>query len=399
MKLPFYRSKILLPKDNIDLNKWSVVACDQHTSNIGYWTELKEYVGASDSTLNLILPEVYLNSDTSDLVKNISGSMNDYLKRDVFYEAEGVIFVERTLNNKKVRKGLVVAVDLEDYSFVHTDFAFIRASEGTVLERIPPRVKIREKCALELPHIMLLADDPQNLLFNAVQNCPKTPVYDFELNMNGGHLKGSLIKDITPLEKELEKLYNESKKKLTKPMLFAVGDGNHSLATAKRVYENEKNAGADTSLSRYALVEIVNIYDSALEFEPIHRVIFNADNKKLLEEFKKAEQETYENYVFFDKDKKAIVKLPANPIEAVKVCESVISSFVKNNGGVVDYIHGEREVEKLCITENAAGILLKSMKKSDLFPYVAEFGALPKKTFSMGEAEDKRYYLEARRIK
>ncbi len=399
MKVPVKKTTVLLPKMGINLEKWAVVACDQHTSKPSYWKELEAFVGKSKSSLNLIFPECYLNCDDDKRIASISESMKAYDETRIFNEYDGFILVERTLSSGKVRSGIVMAVDLEQYSFIKEDEALIRASEGTVLERIPPRVKIREKCSLELPHIMLLSDDPENAVLNAAKKCAGEILYDFNLNMGGGKIKGSLIENVRPVVKELKKLMKVSAQKYNNPMLFAVGDGNHSLATAKKVYENEKAAGAKNPLSRYALIEVVNIYDDGLDFEPIHRVVFDADKAKFFEGLKNADASFTEEYECFNGEEKVFINLPEKPVEAVAFIESYISAFIKEYGGKVDYIHGRDEVRRLSKEHNAIGIALKSMPKSDLFPYVAQSGALPKKTFSMGEAEDKRYYLEARRIK
>ena len=396
-QLTLKSAEILIPKKGVDLSKWAVVACDQHTSNPQYWEDLKEYVGDAESALNLILPECYIGKgDEAERTDAIVSSMDEYVSKGVFRSVSGFIYVERRLMSGKVRKGLVFAVDLEDYSFRHEDKTLIRASEKTVLERIPPRLAIRERCPLELPHVMLLYDDKDDAVLRGLDGAEKEKLYDFELNSDGGRIKGYLIKDISLLEKN----FNAILKKSGEDMLFAVGDGNHSLATAKEAWEREKKKANPDEKARYALVEAVNIYSSALDFEPIHRVVFGVDPEKFVSELKKIGfgGET-DDYTVVYGDNSELISLPKSPIITVGGIDGFISKYIEKNGGSVDYIHGEDALVELCRKSGSVGIFMKAMKKDELFPYVAKFGSLPKKTFSMGEANDKRYYLEARYIK
>jgi len=352
------KPKFLLPKKEHSLEKWACIACDQHTSDVGYWQELEEQVGASASTLRLMLPEVYLqNSDKQKRINNIQYNCKKYSKENLFDEFNGFVAIERNVSNGSVRKGLLVAIDLEDYSFEVGAKVLIRASEGTVLERLPPRVEVRESCDFDLSHVMLLYNDKEFIVQKAIDSSVKKPLYAFELNMCGGKVKGEFIESGDTIVKAFEKVCGE--------MLFAVGDGNHSLASAKQVYEKTKD-----EKHRYALAEAVNIYDKALNFEPIHRLVFTADKKDFLSELQ--------------------ANMPICPIEAVRF----VDEFVKTKGLDIDYIHGLEHLEKLAKQNNAVAVELKPIKKDDFFDYIIKNGVLPKKTFSMGEAEDKRYYLE-----
>jgi len=376
MKLPIKDATFLLPKKSIDLEKWSVIACDQHTSDISYWEKLAVFVGESPSTLSFIFPEVYLHKgDDEARAINIAESTKNALKQDIFDEYSGMVSLTRKVSNGKQRKGILLCVDLEDYSFVKGEKPLIRASEGTVLERIPPRVAVREKCALESPHIMVLYDDPDFTVQKAVDGNVDKVLYDFELNFGGGRLKGEKIANTQKVLTAFEKLLAFSKDKYGEKLLFAVGDGNHSLAAAKQVYENAKTKN-EGEKCRYALCEAVNLYDEALEFEPIHRIVFAKD--------KEGKE--------FSKDLKK--RTPTDSIAAV----SFVDALAKENGFEVDYIHGETHTKDLAKKLNAVPVLLQAMDKSDFFPYIIKNGSLPKKTFSMGEAEDKRYYLECAKI-
>ena len=302
MKVPFKAGNILIPK-NVDMHKWSVVACDQYTSEPKYWEEVENIVKDAPSTLRITLPEIYLNDENvSERIKKINLTMEDYLKEDIFTELnDSMIYLERTQNDGKVREGLMGIVDLEDYSYEKGSQTLIRATEKTVIERIPPRLKVRENAPLELPHIMILIDDEKKNIIESLKNkvTAKDIVYDFDLMENGGHIKGYNLSDevIKDIEKGLEglmdkdyfeKKYNVKDKGI---LLFAMGDGNHSLATAKANYENLKKTMSKEEYlnnpARYALVEIVNLHSEALEFEPIHRVIFDTDVHKLIEELYK----------------------------------------------------------------------------------------------------------------
>lgn len=419
MNIPFKKADILIPK-NCDMTKWSVVACDQYTSEPEYWEKVKGIVGNNPSTLNLTLPEIYLEgNDVEERIKNINKNMEELTNRDFFKEYPNSLFyIERRQNDGLVREGIIGMVDLEDYSYEVGSTSMIRATEKTVIERIPPRVKVRENAVLELPHIMILIDDEKKDIIESLKNkvTDSDKVYDFELMQNGGHIKGYLLNDnvsdevIDKLSKladkdEFNKKYNLSNKEV---LLFAMGDGNHSLATAKACYENLKKEIGEEALnskSRYALVEIVNLHSSALQFEAIHRVLFNVDSKHLLDELNKFYDISYEEcdgqrvmYVTKDKERYFWIKNPKSNI-AVGSMQIFFDEYLKNNSGKIDYIHGDDVTKELGRKEGNIGFLFDAMKKEELFKTVILDGALPRKTFSMGHSNDKRFYLEARKIK
>ena len=417
--IPFKRANILLPK-NIDMTKWSVVACDQYTSEMDYWNEVEKIVGASPSTLRITLPEIFLeDSDVNERINKINDTMKEYLDEDLFYELkDSMIYLERTQADGRVREGLMGMVDLEDYSYEKGSQTLIRATEKTVIERIPPRLKVRENALLELPHIMILIDDEKKKIIEDLKNevTDSDVVYDFDLMENGGHIKGYKLNNdsMTKVEEGLEALcdkeyfekkYNVKDKGI---LLFAMGDGNHSLATAKANYENlKKTMTPDEYLnhpSRYALVELVNLHSEALEFEPIHIVIFDTDVNKLIEELYKyydINEEgngQYFELVTKDIDKKLYISNPKSNI-AVGSIQMFLDEYLKDNKGKLDYIHGDETTKNMGMEENNVAILFEAMPKEELFRTVILDGALPRKTFSMGHSYDKRYYLEARKIK
>ena len=417
--LPLKRANILLPKD-VDMTKWSVVACDQYTSEPEYWKEVEKEVGSSPSTLNLILPELYLeDTDVEDRIKKINKTMEEYLDESMFNEyKDTMIYLERTQKDGKIREGLMAMVDLEDYSYEKGSQTLIRATEKTVIERIPPRLKVRENASLELPHIMILIDDEKKNIIESLKDkvTSEDVVYDFDLMENGGHIKGYKLSDevINGIESGLESLmdkdYFEKKYNVKNKgvLLFAMGDGNHSLATAKANYENLKKTMSEEEYlnnpARYALVEVVNLHSPALEFEPIHRVIFNTDVNNLVEELHKyydinedGDGEYFE-LVTKDFDKKLYISNPKSNI-AVGSIQMFLDDYLKDHSGKLDYIHGDETTRSMGSEEGNVGILFEAMPKEELFRTVILDGALPRKTFSMGHSYDKRYYLEARKIK
>lgn len=419
MKIPFRAGNILIPKKT-DMTKWSVVACDQYTSEPEYWNEVTKIVGDAPSTLNLTLPEIYLEeSDVNERIKRINENMNKLLEEDFFNELEdSMIYLERTQSDGKVREGLMGIVDLEDYSYEVGSQTLIRATEKTVIERIPPRVKVRENAKLELPHIMILIDDEKKDIIESLKNkvTETDVVYDFDLMKNGGHIKGyklngEVINEInTKLDKLADKDYFEKKYNVHDKgiLLFAMGDGNHSLATAKACYENLKKTMSEEEYlnhpARYALVELVNLHSSALEFEAINRVVFDVDSKKLVEELNKYytinENGNGQEFELVTSNgvKKLYIENPKSNI-AVGSIQIFLDEYLKNNSGKIDYIHGDDVTKELTLKGNNVGFIFKPMKKEELFRTVILDGALPRKTFSMGHSYDKRYYLEARKIK
>lgn len=399
-KIGFYPADILLPK-NCDMNKWAVVACDQYTSQPKYWESVEKHTEGVPSTLNLVFPEIYLSEDNSERINKINSFMGKYLEENLFDTYENTfVYVQRNINGR-IREGLVGVIDLEQYDYSQTSKALVRATEGTVAERIPPRVKIRENAPLELPHVMLLIDDDKNLVFSSIEKGEK--VYDFDLMENSGNIKGFLVKPTKEIEDAFSALYEKGGEN---PLLFAVGDGNHSLATAKACYENLKKAGIENGLARYALVEVVNIHSEALEFEPIHRVLFDVDPEDVISEMKKyynISESFTENaqkiiYCIKDTEKELYITNPSNALE-VGTLQKFLDFYLKEKGGKVDYIHGGDVVKELSMKDNSIGFILNAMEKSQLFTGVYADGPLPRKTFSMGEAWEKRFYIEARKIK
>ncbi len=419
--LGFYKGDILIPKENL-LQNFSVVACDQFTSQPEYWEEVKEKVGDNPSAYNIVFPEAYLEKvDFEGKISEINSAIDSYLKAQIFDTfPDSLIYVERTLKNKKVRRGVVGLIDLECYDYNKGSGSLVRATEGTVLERIPPRVKIRENAKIEAPHILILIDDIEKTVIEPMSEdlANHHKLYDFDLMMDGGNIKGYLLedKDYKNIKKALKKLgnkkafdkrYNVTDKEL---LLYAVGDGNHSLATAKECWNNlKKNLSKKEQKShpaRFALVELNNLHDESLEFEAIHRALFDVDNEKFVKELTEFADKTSNESDISPQDielvingekKNLTIKAPDHTL-AVGTVQNFIDRYIKENGGKVDYIHGEDVVLSLS-QKGAVGILLPVMKKSELFITVIKEGALPRKTFSMGEACEKRYYLECRKIK
>lgn len=417
--IPFKRANILLPK-NTDMTKWSVVACDQYTSEMDYWNRVEEIVGDSPSTLRITLPEIFLeDSDVNERINKINNTMKEYIDSDLFYElSDSMIYLERTQADGRVREGLMGMVDLEDYSYEKGSQTLIRATEKTVIERIPPRLKVRENALLELPHIMILIDDEKKNIIESLKNevTDSDIVYDFDLMENGRHIKGyklnndSMSKVEEGLESLADKDYFEKKYNVKDKgvLLFAMGDGNHSLATAKANYENLKKTMSEEEYlnhpARYALVELVNLHSDALEFEPIHRVIFDTDVDKLISELYKYYDINedgngdYFELVTRDMDKKLYISNPKSNISVGSI-QIFLDEYLKDNKGKLDYIHGDETTRNMGREEGNVAILFEAMPKEELFRTVILDGALPRKTFSMGHSYDKRYYLESRKIK
>ena len=422
-KLPFLPADILLPRD-CAYSKWSVVACDQYTSQPEYWQRVEERVGSAPSTLRLILPESRLEGpDTQTDIMEINSTMSRYLREGRFQvHPDAVFYIERTLDGGKVRRGLVGRIDLEQYDYEPGSAAPIRATEGTVLSRIPPRVAVRKNAPIELPHVMLLADDPGRTVIEPLsgQTAEMRPLYDFDLMERGGHIRGW---ELTPAQWEqtvcaLAALadpdaFNSRYRTSGLPvMLFAVGDGNHSLATAKECYERQKKLCPpeqwDSLPARYALVELNNLHDDSLEFEPIHWVVFGVDQEELLAALtafypgsSRTDRPEGHRLAWVAGDQEGTVSVPQPSAQLpVGTLQRFLDEYLLSHPGArVDYIHGEDVVRSLAAQPDTVGFLLPAMGKEELFPTVIHDGVLPRKTFSMGEAHDKRFYLEARRIR
>ncbi len=397
--LPFYPADILLPQ--CDLTQWAVIACDQFTSQKDYWDTVEETVGTAPSTLRITFPELYLGQNDAARIADINRTMQGYLQDGLFTcHRDAMIYLKRTLPDGKIRHGIVGMIDLEAYDFTKGATPLIRATEGTVLERIPPRVAIRRDAVLELPHIMLLIDDEKGTVIEPLRNLDLPQAYDFDLMQGGGHAHGAFL-DKNAQAQVLSALQSLLDAGGAHPLLFAVGDGNHSLATAKTCYLQNP-----TPENRYALVEVVNIHDAALEFEPIYRAVFGVDTDTFFAEFaayaqsRTGNQPAQEITLCAGEAEHTIVVAHPTSSLAVGTVQQFLDDYLKSHPSAsVDYIHGIDVTRKLAKQANCVGILFSGMEKGELFPAVCKDGALPRKTFSMGEAQSKRYYIEARRIK
>ena len=396
-------STIIIPQIYLpavdDLGAWATIACDQYTSDGAYWQKLESFVGDKPSTLNLIFPEIYLGDNDSQRIARINENMRTYLASGVFRPYTGLVLVERTTRSG-TRTGILLAVDLEAYSFRPASKAIVRSTEATILERIPPRVAIRKDAPIELPHIMLLYDDVYGEVLAAAERGEK--LYDFELNMGGGHVKGTAITNGEEVISQLMRLSRipESVKKYgrAEELLFVVGDGNHSIAAAKQCWDDLKSSltpeEREVHPARSALAEAVNIYDPALRFEPIHRFV-KTDKPDLF--LKGMPSGGSGRAVVVIDGKRGAVHFPENIPEGIRALDEYITTFITTHGGSVDYVHGADEVAAL--SGDGVGILLPAISKNDLFRLVIEGGNLPRKTFSMGDGDEKRYYIEAKAIK
>jgi len=398
------------------------VACDQYTSEPEYWNAVDAYTKDDYSTLRLTVPEIYLNdADIEERIKKTNANMDTYMEAGVFTEYKNTyVFVERTLKSGVKRSGIVGMVDLEDYDYAAGSQTKIRATEGTVISRIPPRLKVRCEALVELPHIMLLIDNDACDIIepNLDLTGGFTKLYDFDLMQDSGHITGYKMSDeaCDALDKKLAALADLdvfNKKygvQMNSPLVYAMGDGNHSLATAKTHYENLKKEigeeAAKHSAARFALCELVNLHDKSLEFEAIHRVIFDANGDAFLKALEAEYNVSYDEnaqgqsflFVYGGKAQKVTITNPQEYLTVATV-QKALDAFCEQAGGEIDYIHGEDVVHKLCENSKNFGIILDAMDKSDLYKSVILDGALPRKTFSMGEACDKRFYTEARKIR
>jgi hypothetical protein len=429
-------AEVFLPRQDLDLQKWAVIACDQFTSQPEYWKAVEELVEDAPSTLNLILPEIYLEGPEEEKrVARAQAKMKEYLESGILVRREGLIYVERSAAGK-CRKGLMLCLDLEKYDYCPGSQSLIRATEGTILERIPPRMRIRQGAALEAPHILVLIDDPLGTVIEPLAEAAQKPelmekIYDFDLMMDSGHLTGYHIKETELVKQVMEALENLADPQVfaekygvgpeQQVLLFAMGDGNHSLATAKNTWELLKPVVGLDHPARYALVEIENVHDQGLEFEPIHRVLFN-----LRRDIFGALQDYFGmNYVYYpcgsredmvreveeacgERQVSGIVHGDQFGVVEIRNAEcnlpvgtfqTFIDSFMKGGGAEkIDYVHGLDVVCDLGSQTKNTGFFLPCMDKSDLFKTVILDGALPRKTFSMGEAREKRFYMECKKI-
>ena len=425
--------QVYLPKPGVDPYKWAVIACDQFTSEPEYWHEVEKIVGDAPSTLKLTFPEVYLEQPGGeDRIQNIQAAMRKAMDDGVLQPHDGFVYVERTINGK-TRKGVMLCLDLECYDFNKGSSSLIRATEGTIIDRLPPRMKIREGATLEFPHILVLIDDPNKTVIEPLTAAKSKfeKLYDFDLMLNSGHLAGYAV------NADYENRIVEALRGLAKPetfaskydldanlpiLLFAMGDGNHSLATAKAIWEKIKGEVGMDHPARYALVEIENVHDEAMEFEPIHRVLFGlkkdifaemqsffganyklspvASGADMIQRVDNADGEKQLIGVVGGGQQFGVIEISNPPTNlAVGTLQSFLDGFVKNGGAdKIDYVHGEDVVERLSLQNGNVGFYLAGMHKNELFKTVILDGALPRKTFSMGEAREKRFYMEARKI-
>jgi hypothetical protein len=424
---------ILLPRKGVDLTRWATIACDQFTSQPEYWERVKKFVGDAPSTYHMILPEVYLGTPAEKArVQSTQAAMHTYLDEKILVQQSGLIYVERSVDGK-TRHGLMLALDLEQYDYNKGSQTLIRATEGTILDRLPPRMRIREGASIELPHILVLIDDPQQTVIEPVgaEKASLKKIYDFDLMENSGHLTGYSVNSTALTEKVAQGL-----ERLADPeafhakygvatslgvLLFAVGDGNHSLATAKAIWEKMKPTVGMDHPSRYALVELENIHDAGLEFEPIHRVLFetkqdvitalrvafgsrlsttSCNSSQEMVDFVKTQGTAGQTIGVVTPDGYTVLTIDQPEFNLpVGTLQSFIDNWMKQGGaGKIDYVHGDDVVCNLGRQPGNVGFYLPAMPKSDLFKTVLLDGALPRKTFSMGEAHEKRFYMECRQI-
>jgi len=424
---------ILLPKQGIDLHKWATIACDQFTSEPEYWQKVAEIVSGAPSTFYLTLPEVYLGTpEEQTRVESSRQTMQDYLRRGIFDTCAGIVHVERT-SLGKTRHGLMLALDLECYDFNQDSQSLIRATEDTIMDRLPPRIRIREGALLEVPHILVLIDDPAHTVIEPLTaRAEHLPLlYDFDLMLGSGHLKGRLIDDLELEQQVISALENLSAQETFYAkygvgkdkgiLLFAVGDGNHSLATAKSIWEKIKGTAGMDHPARYALVEIENVHDAGLQFKPIHRVLFSpskdphdamreyfgnriqftacADQREMITNVtKQTGPEHVIGLVTTTGNEIALINNPTSNLP-VGTLQSFIDQWIEEGtAGKIDYVHGSDVLLKQGSKPGNCGFYLPALDKSDLFKTVILDGALPRKAFSMGEAIEKRFYMEARKI-
>ena len=423
----FMSAHILLPDASVPLGQWGCIACDQFTSDRDYWAKAEQAAAGGPSALRLILPEVYLGeSDQQARVDQIHKAMEQYDREVLTRAVDGFVYVERTLQSGRVRQGLVGRVDLEAYNYHLGSLPLVRPSEHTVEERIPPRMAVRRGARLETPHVMMLADDPDRLLIEPVgrQKEKLRPLYDGELMLGGGHVAGWAVEDpalIRQIEDAMEVLSSQETflakypgAPNDRPMALAVGDGNHSLATAKAYWEELKKTLTPQEQkdhpARWCLAEVCNVRSDAVEIEPIHRVLFNTSYDTVLLNLVTWSDENLAGIRFGDSFEQKLQLMgprdrchlsfenPSAPL-GVGTVDEFVEYFLENHPEArVDYVHDEAAVRSFCEKEGAVGMLLPAMRKGDLFRGVVLGGVLPRKTFSLGHAEEKRYYIECRRI-
>lgn len=413
----FIPGDILLPK-NADMGLWSVIACDQYTSQPEYWDDVDKRVGLSPSTLRMMLPEAYLGiRDTAAETEKIDRTMEEYLNGGIFSTVENsYIYVEREMTVGETRRGLVGLIDLEAYDYRADSLSPVHATEGTVESRLPPRVKIREGACIEMPHIVVFIDDPDNTVFGCIDGGEE--LYDFDLMAGGGHITGKRVtggcakKVQKALDALAEPAFLEKRYRLNgkSPVIIAMGDGNHSLATARlcweKIRQNLTPEEREKHPARWSLAELVNIHDNSISFEPIHRVIFETETDNYFEEarkyFSKYEKESGKAHRIRLSSGKKEETFEVHGLtigRLISVAQQYCLEYIKTHGGKLDYIHDDETALEMSERRCSAGLLLPAMDKAELFPSVMESGVFPAKSFSIGPSRDKRYYLECRKIK
>ncbi len=395
---------ILLPSLDVDMTAWAVIACDQFTSQMDYWEDVEKLVGDKPSTLRMMFPEAYLGKvNDEEYINKVNSTIQTYLDKNVLVDqGECFILVDRKTSVVERRLGLMIAIDLEDYTYQRGVKSLIRASEATIVERIPPRLKIRENAPVELPHILFLFDDKdREIIENLYESRNELEkVYDFDLNKDGGHITGYKVTETNKVIKQFKRLLKKNKNGL----LFIVGDGNHSLATAKAHWDKIKVNLSDkerkTHPARYALVEALNIYDEGLIFEPIHRVVFDVEDD-FIPGLNEALGGEYSSYTYTKEGGKAELKMPKKGPEACEKVQAYVDGYLASHSKTtVDYIHDEDQtIEVAKKHPGSVAIIMPALTKGDIFDYIALDKVLPRKAFSMGHATEKRYYLESQRIK
>lgn len=395
---------ILLPSLDVDMTAWAVIACDQFTSQMDYWEDVEKLVGDKPSTLRMMFPEAYLGKvNDEEYINKVNSTIQSYLDKNVLVDqGECFILVDRKTSVVERRLGLMIAIDLEDYTYQKGVKSLIRASEATIVERIPPRLKIRENAPVELPHILFLFDDKDREIIEGLYESRNEleKVYDFDLNKDGGHITGYKVTETNKVIKQFKRLLKKNKNGL----LFIVGDGNHSLATAKAHWDkiklNLSPKERKTHPARYALVEALNIYDEGLIFEPIHRVVFDVEDD-FIPGLNKALGGEYSSYTYTKEGGKAELKMPKKGPEAYEKVQAYVDGYLASHSKTtVDYIHDEDQtIEVAKKHPGSVAIIMPALTKGDIFDYIALDKVLPRKSFSMGHATEKRYYLESQRIK
>lgn len=399
--------QILLPNQTVDRSKWATVACDQFCAEPEYWKRLENFVDGAPSTLRLVVPEIFLNGNMEPKINAVHKAMNDYIKQGLLTPYEGLILVEREVSGGCKRIGLMVSFDLDAYDWRRVRVP-VRATEDTLIERLPIRVEIRSKASLEFPHAILLVEDRQKEIIETLYANKDSyqKLYEFDLNMNGGKITGYAVPNPEDILQKLEALLDPSlqtsKYGDDAGILFAVGDGNHSLAAAKIWWDELKNsltpAQRENHPARYMLAEVINIYGSGMNFQPIHRLLYNTDGEDFLKGLRhRLRGEGSLGIVTSDGIK--YIEAPQDAATTIKLTQEFIEDYLKENTGVkIEYVHSAEHLNEVIAERGGMGLVMPAFPASSLFDYVVNVGNLPKKAFSIGEPEDKRYYLEAKKI-